>query len=177
MQPLNCPHKHLLGQLGECMKSSSSAFSGARLVRRLALTGAVLGVTALTGCYVVPVNQGYPSASASASTAYVAPAPSSVTFAARLYPANEAASAYGMVNGVVTNDLHGRGIFTTTINGESFSGEATRLTGSSSRGGIANGTGSRGSYINCNYRMNSSTLGTGQCKLSNGALFTMHVGS
>ena len=175
MQPLNCPHKHVLGQLGECMKSSSSAFSGGRLVRRLALSGAVLGVTALTGCYVVPVNQAYPPASA--STAYVAPAPSSVTFAARLYPANEAASAYGMVNGVVTNDLHGRGIFTTTINGESFTGEATRVQGSSSRNGIANGAGSRGSYINCNYRMNSSTLGTGQCKLSNGAQFTMHVGS
>ncbi|CAM3421644.1 hypothetical protein [Polaromonas hydrogenivorans] len=157
------------------MKSSASIFPGLRLVRRLALMGAVLGATALAGCYVVPVNQAYPSAPA--STVQIAPPPSSVTFTARLYPANDAASAYGMVSAVVTNDLHGRGIFTTNINGESFSGEATRVAGSSSREGIANGAGSRGSYINCRYQMNSATLGTGQCKLSNGANFTMHVGS
>ena len=82
-----------------------------------------------------------------------------------------------LLGAVVTNDLHGRGIFTTNINGESFSGEATRMVGSASREGIANGAGSRGSYINCRYQMNSATLGTGQCKLSNGANFTMHVGS
>ena len=159
------------------MKSAASIFSGSRLVRRLALMGAVLGVSALAGCYVVPINQAYPSASSSASAPQVAPPPSSVTFTARLYPANDAASPYGMVSAVVTNDLHGRGIFTTTINGESFSGEATRMVGSASREGIANGAGSRGSYINCRYQMNSATLGTGQCKLSNGANFTMHVGS
>lgn len=159
------------------MKSSASIFSGSRRVRRLALVGAVLGVTALAGCYVVPINQTYPSSSASAPAAQIAPAPSSVTFTARLYPANDAASPYGMVSAVVTNDLHGRGIFTTNINGESFSGEATRVVGSASRQGIANGAGSRGSYINCRYQMNSATLGTGQCKLSNGANFTMHVGS
>ena len=159
------------------MKSAASIFSGSRLVRRLALMGAVLGVTALAGCYVVPINQAYPSASASATAPQVAPPPSSVTFTARLYPANDAASPYGMVSAVVTNDLHGRGIFTTTINGESFSGEATRMVGSASREGIANGADSQNSYINCRYQMNSATLGTGQCKLSNGANFTMHVGS
>ncbi|MDB5868847.1 MAG: hypothetical protein JWP96_1179 [Polaromonas sp.] len=157
------------------MNSNPLTLSGFRLVRRLALMGAVLGAAALTGCYVVPVNQAYlPVAT---STVQVAPPPSSMTFAARLYPSNEAAAAYGMVSGVVTNDLHGRGIFTTQINGESFSGEATRVVGSASREGIANGAGSRGSYINCRYQMNSATLGTGQCKLSNGAQFTMHVGS
>jgi hypothetical protein len=80
-----------------------------------------------------------------------------------------------MVNAVVTNDLNGRGNFQTTINGESFAGEATRQAGSS-RDGIANGAGNRGSYINCRYTMNSATLGTGSCTLSNGARFTMHVG-
>ncbi|MDB5928841.1 MAG: hypothetical protein JWR60_548 [Polaromonas sp.] len=133
----------------------------------------MLGAAALTGCYVVPVNRGYPPV---AAVQVVPQPPSSMTFTARLYPANEAAAAYGMVSGVVTNDLHGRGIFTTSINGESFSGEATRVVGTSSREGIANGAGSRGSYINCRYQMNSATLGTGQCKLSNGANFTMHVG-
>ena len=76
----------------------------------------------------------------------------------------------------VTNDLNGRGYFSTNINGESFSGEATRVAGSS-RDGVANGAGQRGSYINCRYTMNSPTLGTGTCRLSNGAVFSMHVGS
>ena len=157
------------------MTSSPSIFCGLRLTRRLALAGAVLGAAALTGCYVVPVNQAYPPVPA--STVYVAPPPASMTFAARLYPSNDAASVYGMVGAVVTNDLNGRGTFSTTINGENFVGEATRTVGSSSREGVANGAGSRGSYINCRYQMNSTTLGTGHCRLSNGAQFTMHVGS
>jgi hypothetical protein len=150
------------------MKSFSSV---SRISRRVALTVAVLGATTLTGCYVVPIH---PVPATTAPAVYVAPAP--VTFAARLYPANDAASSYGMVSAVVTNDLHGRGTFSTNINGESFTGEATRLTGSSSREGVANGAGNRGGYISCRYQMNSATLGTGQCKLSNGAVFTMHVG-
>lgn len=150
-------------------------FSSASLKRRAALVGMALGVTALTGCYVVPVH---PAHSQMAPTVYATPAPpASMTFAARLYPANDAAAAYGMVNAVVTNDLNGRGTFSTTINGENFTGEATRMAASSSREGVANGAGNRGSYINCKYQMNSATLGTGQCRLSNGAQFTMHVGN
>ena len=142
--------------------------------RRFALTGVVASATALTGCYVVPIQPQHPQPAAM----YVTPAPpASVTFAARLYPANDAASSYGMVGAVVTNDLNGRGTFSTVINGESFTGEATRTANSSSREGVANGAGNRGSYISCRYQMNSSTLGTGQCRLSNGATFTMHVGS
>ena len=142
--------------------------------RRLALAGVVVSATALTGCYVVPIHPQHSQPAA----VYVTPTPpASVTFAARLYPANDAASSYGMVGAVVTNDLNGRGTFSTVINGESFSGEATRTANSSSREGVANGAGNRGSYISCRYQMNSSTLGAGQCKLSNGATFTMHVGS
>jgi hypothetical protein len=158
------------------MKIDSTLFSLSRLSRlsrRTALAAAVLGATALTGCYVVPVQPAHPVT----STVYVTPAvPATTTFAARLYPANDVARAYGMVGAVVTNDMNGRGTFTTTINGESFTGEATRIAGSSTREGVANGSGNRGSYISCRYQMNSSTLGTGQCKLSNGAQFTMHVG-
>lgn len=157
------------------MKINSSQFSLSRLSRRAALAVAVAGAaTALTGCYVVPIQPGHPPVS---STVYVTPAvPASTTFSARLYPANDIAQAYGMVGAVVTNDMNGRGTFTTNINGESFNGEATRIAGSSVREGVANGSGSRGSYISCRYQMNSSTMGTGQCKLSNGAQFTMHVG-
>ena len=125
---------------------------------------------ALTGCYVMPMQPAGPAV-------ITVPAPAGpVTFMARLYPANDLASGYGVVAAVVTNDLNGRGHFSTNINGENFSGEATRVAGSS-REGMANGSGSRGGYIQCRYTMNSSTLGTGNCRLSNGAAFTMHVGS
>ena len=165
------------------MKAISSSLRVGRFSRRLALLGAVAASAVLAGCYVVPLNQqGYPQAGQSQPVystpqALPLPAPSPVTFAARLYPANELAQRYGLIGAVVTNDLNGRGTFTTNISGESFSGEATRVAGSSPREGVANGAGNRGSFINCKYQMNSSTLGTGQCKLSNGALFTMHVGS
>ena len=157
------------------MASFISVFPTPPLKRRLTLVGITLASTLLTACYVVPINRNPP-----VTTVYVtpsAPAPSTMTFAARLYPANDVAAAYGMVNAIVTNELNGRGIFTTNINGETFNGEATRVGSGSARTGVANGSGNRGGYINCNYQMNSATLGTGQCKLSNGALFTMHVGN
>ena len=165
------------------MKAISSSLRVGQFSRRVALLGALAASTVLAGCYVVPLNQqGYPQAGQSQPVYSTPqplplPAPSPVTFAARLYPANELAQRYGLIGAVVTNDLNGRGTFTTNINGESFSGEATRVASSSPREGVANGAGNRGSFINCKYQMNSSTLGTGQCKLSNGALFTMHVGS
>jgi hypothetical protein len=148
--------------------------SRVKTARRVALAvGWAVGVATLSGCYVVPMGQ-YPAHYPSA-TQVVVPAPVPVTFAARLYPANDLATAYGMVNAIVTNDLNGRGSFSSTINGESFTGESTRKSGSS-REGVANGAGNRGSYINCEYTMNSATLGTGTCTHSNGARFSMHVG-
>lgn len=154
-------------------RNSFGEISFDRAARCIALASVIAGAAALTGCYVLPMQAPQPQA-----TVFVSPLPpASVTFAARLYPANDAASSYGMVGAVVTNDLNGRGTFTTSINGENFTGEATRMAGSSSREGVANGAGNRGSYISCRYQMNSSTLGTGQCRLSNGAQFTMHVGS
>ena len=122
---------------------------------------------ALSGCYVVPV-QPYPGTQA------VPAAPGPVTFAARLYPSNETAAPYGVAGASVTNDLNGRGHFTTQIGPEVFHGEATRVAGT--RDGVANGTGNFGSFINCKYTMNSPTLGQGACRLNNGATFTMHVG-
>jgi hypothetical protein len=148
--------------------------------RRIVLALGALAVSAgLTGCYVVPVNPqtgqpvGLPPVAAAPAPI---PAPvQPVTFSARLYPANDLASVFGMVNAVVTNDLNGRGTFSTTINGESFTGEATRRAGSP-RDGIASGSGNRGSFLSCTYTMNSTVLGSGQCRHSGGALFTMHVG-
>lgn len=159
--------------------NSSSGFDNltalSRVARGAALAGMLAGALSLTGCYVVPIQPAY----AQGPTVYVPAAPpmppAPLTFAARLYPSNDIASSYGMVMAVVTNDLNGRGTFSTNINGESFTGEATRVAGSA-RDGQANGAGNRGSYINCRYQMNSATLGSGQCRLSNGAQFSMHVG-
>ncbi|HSV48053.1 MAG TPA: hypothetical protein VLJ58_19845 [Ramlibacter sp.] len=122
----------------------------------LALSLAAAAV--LSGCYVVPVQPQAPSVTVVSTPAPPpAPAPAApVTFSARLYPANEQAAGYGMVMAVVTNDLHGRGQFSTNINGENYSGEATRLAGST-RDGVANGAGQRGGYISCRYTMNSPT--------------------
>jgi hypothetical protein len=133
-------------------------------------SAAAAGALLLAGCYVVPVQP-----APSATPVLVPAAPPPVTFTGRLYPANEAAAPYGVVEAIVTNDLNGRGRFGTAIGGESFTGEATRVAGSS-RDGVANGAGNRGGYINCRYTMNSPTLGTGSCRLSNGAVFTMHLG-
>ena len=152
-----------------------TVFSSLRLSRVAALTTALIGAAALTGCYVVPIHPGQAHLPAPTIYAPTAP-PASMTFAARLYPSNDAASSYGMVSAVVTSDLNGRGTFSTNINGESFVGEATRIAGTSSREGVANGAGNRGGYISCRYQMNSATLGTGTCRLANGAQFTMHVG-
>lgn len=140
--------------------------------RALQAGAAAVLAAALGGCYVVPLQPG--PAAVVVPAAPAAP-PGPVTFTARLYPANEMASPYGTVAAVVTNDLHGRGHFSTALQGENFTGEATRLAGSG-RDGVANGAGNRGSYLSCRYSMNSPTLGTGNCRLSNGALFTMHIG-
>ena len=146
--------------------------------RLLMSLGMATAVVALSGCYVVPINPapgqpGYVPPPAPVAMSAVQPAP--VVFTARLYPANDQAVRHGMVGGVVTNDLNGRGTFNANIQGESFVGEATRKAGSS-REGLASGAGNRGSYLSCQYTMNSATLGTGLCKLSDGAQFTMHVG-
>ncbi len=155
-----------------------SVFRRSALQRGSAALGLAAVVAGLAGCYVVPIDPrtGQPAAVPSGAPV-VAPAPAlPVSFPARLYPANELASRYGVVNATVTNDLHGRGTFNANINGESFVGEATRKAGSS-REGVANGAGNRGGYLGCQYTMNSSTQGTGTCRLNNGAVFTMHVGN
>jgi hypothetical protein len=149
--------------------------------RGLVALGLASAVATLAGCYVVPIDPrtGQPASLPSGAPVVTAPAPAPalpLTFPARLYPANPQASGYGVINATVTNDLQGRGSFNANINGESFVGEATRKAGSS-REGLASGAGNRGGYLSCQYTMNSATLGTGTCRLNNGAVFTMHVGN
>jgi hypothetical protein len=149
-----------------------------KLASRTGLITVTAGMLTLAGCYIVPIDHSrdvsrYPPSGQSNPTPAVLPSP--VSFTARLYPSNDVATPYGMVIAQVSSDLNGKGSFSTVISGESFYGEATR-TASGTRSGIANGAGNRGNYIACRYQMNSATLGTGQCKLSTGAEFSMHVG-
>ncbi len=145
-------------------------------VRVASVVAAFFCAFALTGCYVVPIDPrtGHP-ATQQPQTVQGAIAPP-VAFPARLYPANDLASRYGVVTASVTNDLNGRGVFNAVINGEAFVGEATRRTGPG-RAGTASGAGNRGSFLSCEYSLNTATQGTGQCKLSDGAMFSMHLGN
>jgi hypothetical protein len=141
--------------------------------------GLVAVASSLTACYVVPLNHpSYPysqSPNQPAMHPVVIAPPAPVNIGARLYPTNDQANPYGVLVAAVTNDLNGRGQFSVNIGGESFVGEATRI--SNSRSGTANGAGNRGNYIRCSYQMNSTTQGTGRCEMSGGAVFSMHVGS
>ena len=146
---------------------------------------AALGTAALaTACVVVPVgpdgrpygNYGnYPAGGALAVAPLAAPVPTVAVMNARLYPINELAQPGGIAVGQVTNFLDGKGGFTVTIAGETFSGEATR-TGRSSRDGIANAMGSRGGALACTYVLNNPTQGSGQCTVNSGARYQLHLG-
>ena len=151
------------------------------------LLAALMAAPLLTACYVVPVHPDgrfYPPAattSTSAPTAapypiVIAAPPGPVVFTARLYPSNDIAARNGIIAGSVTSPQDGRGVFTIPYAGDSLSGEATRTTAGRMHSGVANASGPRGTYVRCNYRMNSVTQGTGECLFSDGARFQMHVG-
>jgi hypothetical protein len=162
------------------LHSVSSPFRNAAIkASALRVLGLVAVTSSLTACYVVPLNHpGYPQSQGPNQPVMqpivIAP-PAPITIGARLYPTNDQANPYGVLIAAVTNDLNGRGQFSVNIGGESFVGEATRI--SNSRNGTANGAGNRGNYIRCSYQMNSTTQGTGRCEMSGGAVFSMHVGS
>ena len=142
------------------------------MTQTLALTLAAAAL--LAGCYVV--HMGPDGKPVTVQPAAVQPAtPPAAQFTARLYPQNEAARRYGLVQATVTHNHTGHGAFSATIGGERFTGDATRQS-ASSREGTANGAGERGNYINCTYRMNDSALGSGKCRMNDGAEFAMHIG-
>lgn len=132
--------------------------------------GALALGSALSACYVVPVSSNMRVVGTSTSAAPVA---INNTLQARLYPTNAIAERTGAARATVTIDQSGHGVFTSVIGGEQFTGDATRE--SQSRSGKANGASATGRYINCDYQMNSTTLGTGSCRMSTGATYTMHI--
>jgi hypothetical protein len=150
------------------------------------------GALVLSGCYVVPVvdpegkihNYHYPLPPAGVP---VAVAPGAVTVPAhggslpvvlnaRLYPDNDLATQTGVVTGTVTNMMTGKGRFQLQYGAEILTGEATRVSNDERRG-IASAYSSSGSFMSCEYQMNSPRQGAGTCTFSNGARYKLHVGS
>jgi hypothetical protein len=156
--------------------------------KRLAAAAAVPALV-LTGCYVIPMAPDgtpiypyaypyavQPGAAAVPAPAVIGGAPMPATLNARLYPANDLATQTGMLSGTVTNMMTGKGRFQLDYRGEILSGEATRVSGDERRG-VASAYGSRGTYMSCEYRMNTPYQGAGVCTLGNGAKYDVHLGS
>jgi hypothetical protein len=134
-------------------------------------------------------------APATVSVPGLAVGPSS--YQARLYPMNDSAAKLGQLVASITDLNTGRGILTLNMGGEFLSGEATRVSdmhpgfGSvyekvlktriqvrpGQPKGIANATGSRGTWANCEYVLEGGGRGTGACLMSNGAAYQIHFGS
>jgi hypothetical protein len=72
--------------------------------------------------------------------------------------------------------MTGKGRFQLDYRGEILTGEATRVSGDERRG-VASAYGSRGTYMSCEYRMNTPYQGAGTCTLGNGAKYEVHLGS
>ena|SRR5688572_32043092 len=129
----------------------------------------------LSGCYVVPVG---PDGNYAIYIPTTPPPHSGPThlhpaqpaqpaqpraLQARLYPENELATQTGMVSGTVTNMMTGKGRF------QMHSGEE--------RKGIASAYGASGSFMSCEYQMNTPMQGAGTCMFSNGAKYKVHLGN
>ena len=97
-----------------------------------------------------------------------------VALTARLYPANEAATQTGIVNGTVTNMMTGKGRFQLQYMGDTLIGEATRV---AEGRGVASAYGRDGTHMSCEYLMSSPRQGAGTCTFSNGAQYKVHIGT
>jgi hypothetical protein len=149
--------------------------------------GLALPAIALSGCYVVPVvdpqgnvqYQHYPLPPVGAPGPFYPAAhpvpPPPVSMSARLYPANDLANQTGMISGSVTNMRTGKGRFQLNYQGETLVGEATRH-GPDDKHGVASAYGNGGSYMQCEYQMNTPVQGAGTCAFSSGARYKLHIG-
>ena len=164
-----------------------------------------LSAIAVSGCYVVPVanNDGsvqyyaypippnypippHPIAPAVRQTGAYPPSVAPmvvpgvpagpIVLAAKLYPANDAATQTGVVAGTVTNMMNGKGRFQLDYRGEILTGEATVVDGDAKRG-VASASGSSGGYMSCEYQLANARQGAGACTFSNGAKYRLHIGS
>ena len=136
----------------------------------------------LGGCYVLPIDQYgnpiYPPPPSYGGQVGTPSTPNKVgpiTISARLYPANELAAETGVVTGTVTNMLTGKGRFILSYKGETYTGEATRVSNDSRRG-VASAFSPKGGYMSCEYQMNTPRQGAGTCVFDNGAKYKLHLG-
>jgi len=158
---------------------------------RTTLTLVVLAA-ALSGCYVVPVRgpdgtvmyDHYPLPPVGSPMPMPMPVPPPAAGAAgqmpavltaRLYPSNDQAAQTGVVSGTVTNMMTGKGRFQVNYMGEVLIGEATRVSNEDKRG-VASAYSPRGTYMSCDYQMTTPYQGTGDCRFSTGATYTLHLG-
>lgn len=159
----------------------------ATLRNKLAL---VALTAALSGCYIVPVRGpdgtvmydhyplppvGTPMPMPPQAAAPVAAGQTPAVLTARLYPSNDQAAQSGVVSGTVTNMMTGKGRFQVNYMGEVLTGEATRVSNEDKRG-VASAYSPRGTYMSCDYQMTTPYQGTGDCRFSNGATYTLHLG-
>jgi hypothetical protein len=103
------------------------------------LLAAVCGATALSACYVLPIDprtgQPYPpigtrdpSGPSSITVLPAAPAPAQPTMlSVRLYPVNAQANKGGMLTATVVDNNAGHGSFSVAYLGDTLQGEATRV--------------------------------------------------
>jgi hypothetical protein len=145
-------------------------------------------VLALAGCVAVPAGPNgaymyYPLPPATPGPdGRLVPAPPAAlakmpaTLHAHLYPANESAAQTGVVTGMVTNMMNGKGRFQLLYGGETLVGEATAVQGDSKRG-VASANGGNGGFMSCEYQMLSPRQGAGTCTISDGAKYQVHVGN
>jgi hypothetical protein len=135
----------------------------------------------LSGCYMVqapdgtywPVIPAQPGGAATPGVAGGPPHP--VALNVRMYPENEAATRTGVLTGTVVNMMNGKGRFQLNYQGETLTGEATRVDGDARRG-VASAYGQNGAYMSCDYQMSSPRQGAGTCSMSNGAKYQIHIG-
>lgn len=138
----------------------------------------------LGGCYIIPMdkygNPIYPTPPPSYGEKAPPPKPAGtsgpITIPARLYPDSDLAAETGVINGTVTNMLTGKGRFNLSYKGESYTGEATRVSNDSRRG-VASGFSPSGGYMSCEYQMNTPRQGAGSCIFSDGAKYKLHLGN
>jgi hypothetical protein len=151
------------------------------MIRKTTILTAMLALPALSGCYVVPavgpdgqpVYHHYPIPPAPHAGAAHPAMPLQLT--ARLYPANELANQTGMISGTVTNMRTGKGRFQLQYQNEMLVGEATRH--GDDKHGIASAYGSSGTFMQCEYQMNTPAQGAGNCTFSTGARYRLHIDS
>lgn len=154
------------------------------MIRKTSIAAALAASSLmLSGCYVMQGPDGQywhviPPAHPQGSpvpplAAGGAPAPQALNV--RFYPANEPATGTGMFTGTVVNMMTGKGRFQLNYNGETLSGEATRVEGDARRG-VASAYGPSGAYMSCEYQMSTPRQGAGTCTMSNGAKYQVHIG-